>query len=110
MREGKLAEAENVQRSALDVERHVLGPANPGILYSLESEAIFVRLESHYSSAERLFHEAIEIASKTNEPGEVATAWYGFACGAALTRHRGEALGYLGNAVDHGGQLLDGWN
>ncbi len=107
-REGKLVEAENVQRSALDIERHVLGSENPGILYGLESEAIFVSLEGHYSSAEKLFREAIEIAGRTNEPGELANAWYGFACGAALTGHRGEALGYLSNAVDHG-FAASGW-
>ncbi len=43
-----------------------------------------------------------------NEPGELANAWYGFACGAALTGHRGEALGYLSNAVDHG-FAASGW-
>jgi serine/threonine protein kinase len=101
-RQGRLAEAEKLQRSALNTERHVLGPENPGILFGLESEAIFVSLEGHYSTAKKLFREAIEIASKTNEPSALATAWYGFACGAALTGHRDEALWYLEHAVDHG--------
>jgi non-specific serine/threonine protein kinase/serine/threonine-protein kinase len=101
-RQGRLAEAEKLQRSALNTERHVLGPGNPGILFGLESEAIFVSLEGHYSTAKKLFREAIEIASKTNEPSALATAWYGFACGAALTGHRDEALWYLEHAVDHG--------
>lgn len=74
-RESKLVEVENLRRSALDIERHVLGPENPGILFGLESEAILVGLEGHYSGAEELFRGAIEIASKTNEPSEIATAW-----------------------------------
>jgi non-specific serine/threonine protein kinase/serine/threonine-protein kinase len=101
-REGRLAEAENLQRSVLDIQRRVLGPENPGILFSLESEAIYISLQGHYSSAEKLFREAIKIASKTNEPGELANAWYAFACGAAVTGHRNEALEYLADAVDHG--------
>ena len=107
-REGRLAEAENLQRSVLDIERRVLGPENPGILYGLESEAIYVSLEGHFSSAERLFREAIEIASKTNEPSELAIAWYTFACGAAVTGHHNEALEYLAHAVDHG-FAASGW-
>jgi serine/threonine protein kinase len=101
-RQGRLAEAENLQRSALNTERHVLGPENPGILFSLESEAIYFSLQGHYSGAEKLFREAIKIASKTNEPSELGNAWYAFACGAAVTGHRNEALEYLANAVDHG--------
>ena len=101
-REGRLAEAENLQRSVLDTQRRVLGPENPGILFSLESEAFYISLQGHYSSAEKLFREAIKIASKTNEPSELANAWYAFACGAAATGHRNEALEYLANAVDHG--------
>jgi len=101
-REGRLAEAENLQRSVLDIQRRVLGPENPGILFSVESEAIYISLQGHYSSAEKLFREAIKIASKTNEPSELATAWYAFACGAAVTGHRKEALEYLADAVDQG--------
>ena len=101
-REGRLVEAENLQRSALETERRVLGPANPGILFSLESEAFYVGVQGHYSTAEGLFREAIEIATKANEPSEVATAWYGFACGAAVTGHRNDAFNYLTNAVDQG--------
>jgi non-specific serine/threonine protein kinase/serine/threonine-protein kinase len=107
-RQGRLAEAENLQRSALNTERHVLGPENPGILFGLESEAIYISLQGHYSSAEKLFREAIKIASKTNEPSELATAWYAFACGAAVTGHRNEALEYLADAVDHG-FAASGW-
>jgi eukaryotic-like serine/threonine-protein kinase len=107
-RAGRLAEAENLQRSALDIARNVLGPESPGILIALESEAIFVSMEGRYSNAEKLFREAIEIASKTNEPSVVATAWYAFACGAALTGHRDEALGYLGNAINQG-WAASGW-
>jgi serine/threonine protein kinase len=101
-REGRLAEAENLQRSVLDIQRRVLGPENPGILFSLESEGIYISLQGHYSSAEKLFREAIKIASKTKEPSELAFAWYAFACGAAVTGHRNEALEYLADAVDHG--------
>jgi eukaryotic-like serine/threonine-protein kinase len=107
-REGGLAEAENLQRSVLDIQRRVLGSENPGILFSLESEAIYISLQGHYGSAEKLFREAIKIASKTNEPSELATAWYAFACGAAVTGHRNEALEYLADAVDQG-FAASGW-
>lgn len=86
----------------------MLGPENPGILYGLESEAIFVSLEGHYSRAEKLFREAIDIAGKTNEPSELAIAWYSFACGAALAGRHNEALEYLAHAVDDG-FAASGW-
>ena len=101
-REGRLADAENLERTTLDTVRRVLGPENPGILAALESEAIFVSLEGHYGNAEGLFREAIEIASKTTEPSVIATAWYAYACGAAVTGHHSEALGFLNNALDQG--------
>ena len=101
-REGKLAEAERLQRNVLDIERRVLGSENPRILYDLEIEAIYVSLEGRYRNAEDLFHEAIETARKTKEPSQLANAWYAFACGAASTGHRSEALRYLGDAIDHG--------
>jgi serine/threonine protein kinase len=101
-REGKLAEGARLQRNVLDIERRILAPENPRILYDLENGAIYVSLEGRYSYAKALFREVIETASKTNEPSELANAWYNFACAAALTGHRDEALGYLNHAIDHG--------
>jgi eukaryotic-like serine/threonine-protein kinase len=101
-RDGKLAEAERLQRNALDIHRRVLAPESPRMLYGLENEAIYLSLEGRYSYAERLFREAIETAGKSEEPSQLASAWYAFACGAAITGHRDEAFRYLGQAIDHG--------
>ena len=106
--ENRLSEAESLLRSALAVERRILGPGHPNVLYDLETEAIYLSLEGRYSSAEKLFREAIDTATKANEPSQVANAWYSFACGAAVTGHKNEALGYLAHAVDHG-FAASGW-
>jgi serine/threonine protein kinase len=107
-REGRLAEAEPLQANALEIERRILGAENPDVLYHLEREAIYLSLEGRFSNAKTLFREAIETAGRTNEPRELANAWYGFACGAAIAGHRNQALGYLGNAIDHG-FAASGW-
>jgi eukaryotic-like serine/threonine-protein kinase len=106
-REGRLAEAEELRRLILDTDRQMLGPENPGILFDLEFEAIYLSLEGRFKAGDRLFREGLDIASKTNEPTQLANAWYAYACGAAVAGHREEALSYLGNAVDHGYALSE---
>lgn len=100
--EGHYDEAERLYRQALEVQRRVLGPDHPSTLSTLETLAIDLSREGKYREAEKLFHEAIEDAHKTNQPGVLATAWYNFACGAAVAGHRDTALEYLTQAFDHG--------
>jgi eukaryotic-like serine/threonine-protein kinase len=100
--EGRLSEAEDLRRAILITDRQKLGPENPGILLDLEFEAIYLSLEGRFRAADGLFREGVEIANKTNEPTQLANAWYAYACGAAVAGRGNEAIGYLANAIDHG--------
>jgi non-specific serine/threonine protein kinase/serine/threonine-protein kinase len=105
--EGHYGEAEKLYEETLDIQRRVLGPEHPETLLTLEAEAVDLSRDGQYGSAEKLFRESIRTASKATEPKVLALAWYNFACGAALTGHRNEALDYLGNAIDHGYRVPD---
>jgi tetratricopeptide (TPR) repeat protein len=90
-----------IYRVPLDVQRRLLGPDHPSTLSTLETLAIDLSREGRYGDAEKLFREATEKAHKANQPGVLATAWYNFACGAAVAGHREEAIEYLRQAIDH---------
>jgi hypothetical protein len=55
-----------------------------------------------YREAEVLFREGIQVADRA-----IQTAWYNFACGAAIAGHQREAFGYLRQAINHGYQSAD---
>ena len=100
--EGRFSEAEKLYHQSLDIQRRVLGPDHPSTLSTLETLAVDLSHEGRYGDAEKLFREATERAGKTNQPGVLANAWYNFACGAAVTGHREEAIDYLRQAIDQG--------
>jgi len=100
--EGHYAEAEELHGEVLDIRRRILGPEHPDTLKSLEQEAILLSREGRYADGERLFSEAIQTVSKANQPGQVAEAWYNFACGAAVAGRHEEALRHLDQAIDLG--------
>jgi hypothetical protein len=49
-----------------------------------------------------LCNDLVEAAGREPGQGDVAGAWYNFACGAALAGHRDEAPEYLRHAIDRG--------
>jgi non-specific serine/threonine protein kinase/serine/threonine-protein kinase len=102
MREGRYAESEKLFRETTEIERRVLGPENPDTLLSLENEAQVISREGRYTDAEKLFREAVQTAGKASEPGALSDAWYNFACTAADSGRRDNALEYLDQAIDHG--------
>jgi tetratricopeptide (TPR) repeat protein len=96
------ADAEKLQRQTLDLERRVLAPEHPYTLFSLANVGIDLSHEGRYSEGAKLFEQAIQIASKTNQPGIIDTLWYYFGMTAASAGHRDDAFQYPSNAVDHG--------
>ena len=97
--EGHYAEAGEMYRETLDIQRRTLGPEHPETLLSLEGEAVDLSHDGQYGPAEKLFREAIQTASKANEPKVLALAWYNFACGAAIEGRHNDAFEYLSNAI-----------
>ncbi len=101
--EGHYADAEKLFRETLEVQRRVLGPDHQSTLETLESLGISISHDGQrYTEAERLFREAIERATRTNQPRILALAWYNFACGAAVAGRHDEAIEYLKHAIDNG--------
>ncbi len=100
--EGHLAEAEAVNREAIEKVRNIANPDELQNLVAISHLALNLSRQGHYTDAEKLFREAIEIADKTKQQSAAAQAWYRFACAAALAGHRNDALDYLVHAVDNG--------
>jgi len=102
MDEGQYAESEKLNREMLEIRLRVLGPKHANTLRSMNNLAVDLSHEKRYGEAENLFREAIQAADKTNHPDVLNDLWYNFACAAAITGRRDEALEYLGRAVDLG--------
>jgi eukaryotic-like serine/threonine-protein kinase len=102
MYEGHYADAEKMFHETLDFARRTFGPQALVTLTALEFEALNLSHEGRYDESEKLYREAIQMADKTGEPRTIASAWYQFACGAAIAGRHDEALGYLDKAVSLG--------
>ena len=98
--QGRFAESEKLYRETLELTRRALGPEHPQIVGTLEGLALDLAHENRYGEAEPLFREAVRIASKQKSVTSVGEAWYDFACGEAIARHRDVALQYLRKAVE----------
>jgi eukaryotic-like serine/threonine-protein kinase len=107
MEESHYGEAAKLYRETLVVQRRVLGPEHPQTLSTLELVGYNLSREGRYDEAQRLFREAIATAGRANQPGVLDFAWYNFACAAAITGHRDEAIRYLDQAIDYGYRLPD---
>jgi non-specific serine/threonine protein kinase/serine/threonine-protein kinase len=100
--QGNYAEAEKPDRETLDIRRRVLGPEHPDTQVSVGEEAIELSHVGRFGEGEKLFHEAVQTAEKTNRRAARGKAWYNFACGAAIAGRHNEGLEYLGHAIDRG--------
>jgi eukaryotic-like serine/threonine-protein kinase len=106
--EGHYAEAEKLDRETLDIQRRVLGPEHPDTLNTLENLATVLSSERRYDEAAKLFRQAIEMANKAQGQLVLSTAWYNYACGAAVAGHRDDAFQYLREAIDNGYSDVEG--
>ena len=96
--EGRFSDSEVLYRETLAIRRRI----GYDVLGGVEGLAHVLASEGRYRDAEPLFRESIEVAKKTANRFDPGNAWYYFACGAALTGHRDEAIQYLHRAVDLG--------
>jgi non-specific serine/threonine protein kinase/serine/threonine-protein kinase len=103
-RKNRHSDAEKVLVEVLTIRRRVRGPEDPDTLFAMESLGITLSYEKQFAKAENLFQEALQMAQRSSDKGPLATAWYSFACGAAVAGYRGRALEYLGKAADLGSQ------
>ena len=98
----RYSDAEKVRVEVLTIRRRVLGPEDPDTLLAMQSLGITLSYEKQFGKAENLFQEALQTAQRFSDKGPLATAWYSFACGAAVAGYRDRALDYLGKAADLG--------
>jgi serine/threonine protein kinase len=99
--EGKLVDADANLREALAIDQHLLGADNPSTISIDESLTVIRSQTGHYPEAKEHFLTVIKRLEKTDQPGALASAWYGLACAAAVAGHRDEAIDSLNKAVDH---------
>ena len=86
-----------MQRS-LKIRRGHSGSDHGDLISDLESLGVVLAHEGRYAEAEKLFREATQGADKATE----GSAWYNFACAAAIAGRRGDALDYLSKALEKG--------
>ena len=96
------SEVLNLQQQALQADLPVLGPDHPYTLYSEANVGNYLSHKGHYAGGAKLFRQAIQTATKTNQPTVLATLWYHFGATAAAAGRRDDAFTYLSHAVDAG--------
>ena len=101
-KEGRLAEAEKLQRETLDARRRVLGTDNPETLRTTGELAATLFSEHKFEDGRKLYSARIDAMRRTQGAASVASAWYDYACGAAIGGQRDEAIDLLRKAIDHG--------
>jgi eukaryotic-like serine/threonine-protein kinase len=95
--EHKFSESETLYRQILAIKRQIPGSE---LTPTLEGLGLTLSHEHRYSEAEPLFREAIGISHKSERVFDEGDAWFYFACGAAVSGRRDDALEYLGKALD----------
>jgi non-specific serine/threonine protein kinase/serine/threonine-protein kinase len=95
--EHKYSESETLYRQILAIKRQIPGSE---LTPTLEGLGLVLSHEQRYSEAEPLFREAIGIAQKSERPFDEGNAWFYFACGAATSGWRDDAIAYLRKALD----------
>ncbi len=105
--EGQYREAESTARQAFEIQLRVLGPEHPDSLNTLQYLGTALVYEKHYGEAKKLFTDTIDKLSKT-QASTVSMAWYGFACVAAASNHRDDAVPVFGGeAIKRGYEDID---
>jgi tetratricopeptide (TPR) repeat protein len=102
--ENRYSDAAKVRDEVLTIYRRVSGPQDPDTLSAMEALGITLSHEKQYAKAESLFQEALQTTQGLSDKAPLASAWYSFACGAAVAGHRDRALEYLGKTADLGSQ------
>jgi eukaryotic-like serine/threonine-protein kinase len=108
IQEGHSAEAEKIARGTYEEQVRDLGPDDPDTLNSLQQLATALASTHRYAEASKLFRDVIEKQSKSESQANVWTAWYDFACMAAIANHPNDALQYLHEAINRGYTGADG--
>src|SRR5262249_43439425 len=104
--EGRLAEAEKLQRETLALKERVFGPENLGTLRSADMLSITLAEKGRLEEALMLQKQTAETRRRVWGPDthDWATAFckYRLACVLVREERRDEALSFLRDAVDHG--------
>ena len=99
---GRNPEAEKLERVTLEARRRVLGPEHPETVKTIDELAATLSSEKKFEEAKKLYQVVVQVAGRSPDPAVLAGAWYDFACGAAISGHREEALQYLDKAIQSG--------
>ncbi|HEY7307193.1 MAG TPA: serine/threonine-protein kinase [Bryobacteraceae bacterium] len=102
--EHRLGEAEKLQRGVLEARRRTLGPDNPDTLFAGNNLASVLAGEGRYREARELYLAALEGERRVlgEKHPEIAFVLYNLGALEASQGHKGSALTYLRQAVDHG--------
>lgn len=102
--EGKLHEAELLARQAFELSRQSQGPEHPNTLDFMQVLRGCLREEHQYGESEELSRQLVEIMRRNDGAADARTAdaSYELSMVLALEGKSEEAVGVLGDAVEHG--------
>jgi len=102
--DGRLQDAEKLQRETLVIRRRILGPEHPDTLGSMEELAVILDMLHRYTEAAELYRKDDRgpAPHPRSGPPRDRQHQYNLACNAALSGRRDEALNLLRDALDHG--------
>jgi len=98
--ERRYPEAEKLRQEIGEIYTRKQGPEGGGTLDNMERLGIILAYEKQYPKAEDLLQQAVLAAGHSSRKSRLASAWYAYACAAAVAGHRDRAFEYLQKAAD----------
>jgi hypothetical protein len=86
----------------VDGERRIFGPEHPETLDDVVALASILLREGKVAEARTLYSGYLDAVARTQSPAQLTTAWYNYACAAALASQSDLALENLQQAVERG--------
>jgi eukaryotic-like serine/threonine-protein kinase len=98
----KYSEAAKVRQELSQIYTRQQGPDGPDALDNLERLGILYAYQKQYAKAETIFQQSLQAAQRSSNKSLLPSAWYDYACAAAVAGHRDQAFEYLHKSEDLG--------
>jgi len=98
----RYSEAAKLREDLTRIYTRLQGPDGADTLDNLERVGILHAYQNQYAKAESIFQQALQSAQRSSNKSLLPTAWYDYACAAAVAGHRDQAVEYLQKAADLG--------
>jgi len=98
----RYSEAAKLREDLARIYTRQQGPDGADTVDNLERVGILYAYEKQYAKAESTLQQALQAAQRSSDKTRAASAWYSYACAAAVAGRRDQAFEYLRKADDLG--------